>query len=192
MRLALAGGGPFLSVFNQDALTDMAADCVAFFGNLNTGIHGSTVLTEVKLASIGADGKYTDEPFVEAVSQAGGWTQGAVLHPYQVSLAVSLDTDRRGASGRGRIYLPTPGFALQTDSTIQTVHAEGVRDQVATLLTNLNNNAGFDTTDTSVVIASSKGFNSPVTSVRVGRLLDTVRSRRRSLGEKYSASAAVT
>lgn len=188
--LNLAGGGPLLDEFNQDALNDLAADAVAFHGRPTSYIDPAAVLTEVKLARIGPDGKYTDDPFVVAVSQAGSG-QSLHRHPFQVSLAVSLDTEKRGPRGRGRFYMPMPTMPVAADGTVATVLAEEVRDSAKTFIDAVNNSPGFDLTDTRVVVASSFGTNSPVTEVRVGRVLDTIRTRRRQLSEKYSAPAQI-
>jgi len=57
--------------------------------------------------------------------------------------------------------------------------------RLATLLTSLNNTPGIDVSGLQVVVASTKGFNTPVTGVRVGRVVDTMRSRRRQLPETF-------
>ena len=55
----------------------------------------------------------------------------------------------------------------------------------------MNNRPGVDFSDVVVVIASTKGTNSPVTAVRVGRVPDTIRSRRTALPEGYGTAAPV-
>lgn len=172
---------------NQDQRDDVVADCVALFARPGTFLGAYSVLTQVKLASIGADGKYTADPFIAEVNQAGG-TSGGVVYPPQVALAVSLTTERRGASGRGRFFLPPP--VINVDQNTMMI-ADANRDSIATscaqFLNDLNNEPGIDSVGLRVVVASTKGFNSLVTGVRVGRTLDTIRSRRRSLSEDYSA-----
>jgi hypothetical protein len=71
--------------------------------------------------------------------------------------------------------------------------AEQVRGSAQTLLNALNNNPQLDVAyNARVVVASTKGFNTPVTSVRVGRVVDVIRSRRSSIPEAYTAPLAVS
>lgn len=170
---------------------DVAADCVAFFGAEGNRIGNWARLTEVKVASIGADGKYTADPYIQTVNVVGGGPTSAV-YPPQVALAVSLNTDRRGPSGKGRFYLPAFSGGVETATgLILQADRDTVRAAVTTLINNLNNEPGLDAVDLKVCVASTKNFNTPVTSVRVGRALDTIRSRRRSLPETYGADAAI-
>lgn len=190
METAFAPG----SVSDADPFwSDVKNDCVAFFGRAETSIHAAAKLTEVKIARIGADGKYTQDPRIYAVSQAGGATAGG-LHPPQCSLVVSMTSGRRGPSGKGRFYLPLPAVTLDPATM---VIADAQRDAIAgsaqTFLNNLNDAVALDVvTGPVVVIASTKGFNTPVTGVRVGQAIDTVRSRRRSLKEAFDAPLPVS
>lgn len=171
---------------NDDQRNDLVADCVAMFGRPNSGLGDHVTLTEVKLATIGADGRYTADPFIAEVSQAGGQT-GSVIQAPQVAHAVSLQTNRRGPTGMGRFFLPGPVFSL--DKTTQLL-PDSSRDFIAVsmqqFLNDLNNEPNIDVLGLQVVVASSKGYNSAVTGVRVGRAFDTMRTRRRSLSEGYS------
>lgn len=176
--------------FTADRAADYAADCVSFWTDPNLRQASVTTLDEVKVASIGPDGKYTDEPFIVPVAAVGG-VDSALIFPPQIALAVSLETDRRGPTGKGRMYLPSPVTAMQADFSITLAHAEGIRLAVKTFLDNINNVPGADVNGPQVVVASSKGYNTNVTGVRVGRKLDTIRSRRASLDEAYTASLAV-
>jgi hypothetical protein len=109
-----------------------------------------------------------------------------------VALAVSLNTNRRGASGRGRFYLPCPHLALGNDGLITANDATSMRGSLQTLLNLLNNVSTTPQGDAyQLVVASSKGFLSGVTHFRLGRAFDTMRSRRRSLPETYGAEQAI-
>lgn len=179
---------------NQAALDDMADDLAAFHGRAESKISIAAHLTAVKIAHIGADGKYTQDPFIKSFAVNGGVDDriGAtwfVPRPPQVACAVSLNTDLRGPSGKGRFYLPLPAVSVEATNSyrMSVADAESIRGSVKTLLDSLNNNPGFDIFSPSVVVASTKGFNTPVTSVRVGRVLDTIRTRRNKLVESYTA-----
>jgi hypothetical protein len=171
---------------------DLAQDCVNMFSRAGTGIANTALLQEVKMARIGADGRYTGDPaIVSTNARGGGGSQ--IKYPTQISLAVSFGTTRRGASGRGRMYLPLPLASLDTNTfTISLLAAEGVRDSIATWIADLRNQPGLDPPNAPrPTIASIKGYNTDITTVRVGRVLDTIRSRRTSVPESYTATVPV-
>jgi hypothetical protein len=165
--------------------SDCANDLRAFFKQATTHVSGRAVLREAKLAFIGADGRYTRDPYLVPIADGAGAgsDQGQTLP--QAALAVSLVTERRGPSGKGRFYLPMPvlpiGFSLLADQA----QCQEVAVNAAQLIANLGNAPGWDVDSGGVVVASTKGFNTPVTGVRVGRVVDTIRTRRRSLSESY-------
>jgi hypothetical protein len=182
-----AGGGNF----SLDAFQDLRADVIAFHTNAASRIGDNAKITQVKLARIGPDGKYNGDPFFDDGLFVPG-AAGGNNHPPQVALACSMQTARRGPSGRGRIFLPAPQIAVLAGTGLgDAAVILGVRDAFATLITNINNKAGIDANASQVVVASSKGYNTDVTTVRVGRALDTIRSRRTSLDEKYTDVALV-
>ena len=171
---------------------DLAADVRAFHGSLGANISNQAVLELVKFALIGSNGKYTADPrIVDVADQAG--SVSSVLPPPQTALAVSLTSGRRGPGGKGRFYLPMPGVGVVAGPlTIDTVSRNQIQAAAATFLTALNNRPGIDGVDVEVIIASTKGYNTKVTGVRVGRVLDTIRSRRTSLSEDFTAPTAVS
>jgi len=179
------------ATLDEGLATDMFADCKAWAA-AETGIWLGSSLDTLKLARIGPNGLYREDAIVDefpAVQFAGGTT---LSFPFQVALAISLDTGQRGPRKRGRVYLPTPSVGLETDGQFGASSAEGFRNRFATFLNNLNNAGGLDANAPNVTIASSFGFNTDVTSIRVGRVLDTQRRRRRSLPEDYTAPAAIS
>lgn len=166
---------------------------VKLWASLETGLWIGSRVSQVKSAVIGTNGLYTGEPFVDDFAPVPFAGSAQVpLFPFQVSLCMSLQTGQRGPRKRGRVYLPTPMVTLEPDGQFQAGQATAIRDRFATFLNNLNNHTGPDANAPEVVIASSKGLNTVVNGVRVGRVLDTMRSRRRSLPEDYTALAAVS
>lgn len=164
-----------------------AADVVKqFHTRVSTRIASVAVLRSVKFAVIGPDGKYVGDA-VEAPVTAGegGVNDGSGLVLPQNALAVSLLTDDRGPRKRGRFYIPMPVIDVQPSNgfTMAVAWSNGVADSAAQLLTDLQ-----AVPDLSIqpVIASTYGYNTPVTGVRVGRVVDTIRSRRNRLVELYS------
>ena len=194
-----------------DDTTDYAVglknDCVAFFGRANTRIANTAVLDTVKVAFIGpnplagvvdAKGKkggpgiYERDAIIFSVNQPG---QVAAANPPipQVSLAVSLNTDRRGPSGKGRFFLPQPAVGINPADgfRMSATDAAAINGSVEEFVEALNNQPGIDWQDAQVVVASTKGYNTPVTSVRTGRRLDIVCSRANRISENYSPTLDV-
>jgi hypothetical protein len=86
-----------------------------------------------------------------------------------------------------------PGVFLTRD-TLQLQQADhaSILQSSASFLNALGNEPGIDVLGLTPVVASTKGYNSIVTGVRVGRVLDTIRSRRASLPENYGATVDVS
>lgn len=187
LALAVDDGDKFLPGLdgNQDVWDDVAEDMRAFHGTPQLRLAPRAVLQVVKIARIGADGKYSAAPIVVDVRDTPGGDSsgfGGLIAP-QVAMACSLHTDRRGATGRGRFYLPMPLVDLQEDLRMTQQDADARGAIVAQLVANLNNQPGFDVLGLNVYIASSKGYNTRVTGASVGRVIDTMRSRRNALNE---------
>ena len=144
-------------------------------------------LREVKLAAIDENGHYSADPVILSgnTTRGGG---GAINHPPQDALVVSLMTDRRGATGRGRVFLPRTTHPLQDDYLLSVANVQDVATTFGAYLRDLGAiTTGETGSFMTPVVASTKGYNSAVTAVRVGRAVDTMRSRRRSLNEGYTA-----
>lgn len=188
LNIGRAGGS--LTIPDEDLASDIAQDIKAFHLRPASRVCSRARLQEVKFAVIGADGKYTSDPLIVGLGDIEGGdattAQHATVTP-QAALAVTLDTARRGPSGRGRFYLPMPVLSLDEGLAAGVNDVNGIRDSVVQLLNAVNNQPGLDGSADRVVVASSKGYNTPVDSVRVGRIIDTIRSRRTSLQEGYSA-----
>jgi hypothetical protein len=100
--------------------------------------------------------------------------------PRATAVCATLLTARAGATGKGRIFLPTTILTLTESGRLQSTSAVTFANGVKGFINALNALAGVD-----VGVVSSKGYISPVTAVKVGRTPDTLRSRRRSQGEVY-------
>lgn len=160
----------------------------AYAANIDPIMQATTVLTEVRYACIGADGIHVrtrpDGSYVQGIwtgVDAGGL--GAIGMPLEVAIVATFDTARSGPRGRGRIFLPFPAFDVDTLSKrLNDVQAANIAGPVAELIRDVNS-AG----DPVVSVVSKFGFVSPVTRVRVGRVPDVLRSRRRDAVEGYAS-----
>lgn len=118
-----------------------------------------------------------------AAYAVGGIPTGAASSaalPYEVSCAVTLQTDKRGPSGRGRIYLPPfatgyigPG-GKYTASTIATAGKA-----VGAFFAAVESASGH----VPIVVSRRRLVLNEVTSVNVGLVPDAQRRRRRSQDE---------
>ena len=145
----------------------------------------------VKVAAIGADGKYLQaSQRADAPPYTG---TGAFRYPPQVALVASLHTATRGRSGRGRIYLPPPDAGLVAGAaTLSVTNVDAIRDKVKTFLNAIvtaYNSADGGGGTAHLIVASKKGTAPQVTSISVGLALDTMRTRRRSVKESYESVA---
>jgi hypothetical protein len=144
-------------------------------------------LKNVTVAHIGADGKYPAQAS-GAFEGLGRWSGtlsgtmvGTVTRAPQDALVVTLLTARTGATGKGRVFLPAPAVALDSTFRYPLATVTSVADAVRNWITDFQGYAGAGP----VVVASSKGYLSPVTGLRVGRVSDTHRSRRTNMLEDY-------
>lgn len=176
-----------LSQSQNDAV---ATAGVAFFADVNSNIAQWAVLTEVKSKVLLPSGLYgPGAPIISSVTGPGA--VGATFHPPQIALAVGLQTTPRGP--QGRFYVPAPcspvsGADLLYDTTAQANFLTAVH----TFLVAVNSAAGGGPGNANgLCVASGKGTgtNAIVSAVRVGRAFDTIRSRRRALGEAYVTSS---
>lgn len=155
-------------------------------GNYTSPRHS---LVGVKLARIGADGLYgaTNAVTSEYATAARPAGTGPMTPAPQLALAVTLEgAQPRGPAGRGRFYVPGPAFAVAQDGRITAAQALAVANAAVTMINGIN-----AALPGGVIIAgpeTEKGrapARQPVVAVRVGRVLDTVRSRRSSLPEEH-------
>lgn len=200
-HLRLTVSGIFGTVAAPYERFTMRINVLPNFTNLQTGLAQAGVnavpalagvmknecrFTEVKAAAIGPNGLYSGDPVVTLVDIAGTRTAGVAIA--QVSVVASLLTARRGATGRGRLYIPMPGFDVSATGGVYAMGSvENMRLAVVTFLNSLNAFSGGPR----CVIASTKGYLSLITGVRVGVVPDTMRSRRTSIPEAYSTTAAL-
>lgn len=110
--------------------------------------------------------------------------------PQTMLVATLLTAIPRGHGSHGRIFPPPSCTAIQSDGRASTGTRDNMATQVALLLTRLN--AYSEIGSIQVMSKIGSGVSSNVTNVRVGLVVDTHRSRRRSLAETAFATSAVT
>jgi hypothetical protein len=106
---------------------------------------------------------------------------GSKSLPYEVSPAVTLQTDLRGASGRGRSYFPPiDTLSMDVDGLFQVAKVALVGNQLGAWFAAVMTG----TTLKPVVVSRRRLVLNPITSLLMGRVPDAQRRRRRSQDEQ--------
>lgn len=172
----------------EDGRKAVADTCkTAWQTNLGPLHANFVVLDSVRVAEIdglgrvkrNADGSYRQSDSTGAAILGSGAT--SVTYPYQTAVCVSLVTARAGATGKGRFFLPqTIHQVATTDARLTSANASAIATAAKAFVNAVQTAAGSN-----ILVVSSKGYASNVTAVKVGRALDTMRSRRENLPEEY-------
>lgn len=165
---------------------------VAYVADSLNGFSSAANLDLIKFNQVSLDkGRYVNPVTNEHLEDV--MTKGNIEPaPGQVSLVISLRTNlARGRAHAGRFYVPAGAMTISTvDGTIPVAKQLSASDGAATMINKINVLAKPH--EGGVVVWSQVGQTAePVTSVRVGAILDTMRSRRRSLDEAYVSSPVV-
>lgn len=165
----------------------VVAACVAYFaGPVN--ISQFAKLTSIKLNLIGTDGRYVNNETIEHVLASPLPGNSSNNPAPQVALCVSTSTpNARGRAHAGRWYLPMPGMQLGGDGRITTTQADAVLNASVTFVNALN--VAMGDWQASVVSNIGAGASNVITGLRVGRVYDTMRSRRGKFIEEYRVAA---
>ena len=157
-----------------------------FHGSSAVALGTGVTLNAVKLNEIGTDGRYVSPAeTVEHVWDPPVGAPGTIQVPPQTAVAISLLTaKKRGLAHRGRFYLPMLGQPTGPDGRMSTSRQADLGAAVVTLLQGLNAAIGPNQV-LGVVSNRRTGASNPVTEIAVGRVYDTIRSRRKKLEEDY-------
>jgi hypothetical protein len=185
---------------DQSLATTLAAAVQGWFtGNgANMANFSSVVkLTHLKVNRIAVNGHYQDSTSIihnYPANVSGGST--AVSFPPQLATVATLRTAfARGRASRGRMYLPaaTGYYVVGADGRASAADAIRIASSVSSLFNNVK--AGYSSwlgggDGGNVAVMSNVGLGDwhIVTNVEVGRVVDSMRSRRSSLAEDYQDS----
>jgi hypothetical protein len=186
-------GVRFFNITHTDPDQTMADACKAATVTLwNTaGIYmpSSHALTGVKVAPIGADGKYPSGKiaYVGTITPDSG-PSSTPLHPAQCAQVVTFlsDVQPRGRASHGRIYLPCPAAAISGSDGTNGL-ASALATAVRTWIVAMNAVSGLGTA--SIMSNIGSGVTVPIDTVRADNLPDTQRRRRRQLVSTTSSVA---
>lgn len=183
--------GPNINAPTQALVDALASDIANWWDNALAAapgngltINGNAVLTGIKLNRIGPDGKYVDPDTFEKILTTPVVGGGGSGNPPQLSLVSTLrGPDERGAAGKGRMYWPVSQLAaigLDTTGRVAVASATQYAHGVATFIRLVNSRYATSGPPAVAAIASKTGSGrfQVVTKVTVGRVPDTMRSRR--------------
>lgn len=177
---------------STDSSAGLAADLAAAWLTLladtavNTFFRTSVVWDQVNVSELGATPAQPIITSAQAVIADGGVSSDNSL-PAQCSPCLSLTTATAGSRARGRMYLPPPDVTAMTisgrlDSTFRTAMVNALDTFFGTMGANA----------ASPIVVSSVGgvyTTYPVTTIRLGDVVDTQRRRRNNIAEVYTSAA---
>lgn len=165
----------------------------AYHGNAGIGIHTLCKLTYVKFNRVDVNGHYIDPTTYRADFAPVSGGLATVQYPNQITLAVTLTTAiSRGKASKGRIFQPMPAYGLAADGMLSVGSVTNVKEQWKAFIEALSDVPGVDTSSSPGACVMSKVGSTGVrthriSGVKVGRVYDTQRRRRRNLPEAYEA-----
>lgn len=175
----------------------MAPIRTAFVNNLLGTRQSGVRFTFLDVRFIGSDGKqprgpdgaYVGAARLEFDEVAGA--SGPPKYPFQIAQVVTLDSNRSGPRGRGRVFLPPPANALEEDGRLSAGLAGAAVNGVVSVVNATNGAFAAIPEAADVSVMSTFGTISRVERCRAGLALDTHRSRRRDVQESYTPPVGV-
>jgi hypothetical protein len=164
----------------------------AFAAFMNSGVIATTVrLQDWRCYQIGTDGRMEGNgPLLHDYAGTPVQGNGIIKYPPQVSLKATFVAPNRGPAKLGGFYIPGPTADLQNDLRLSTTDATAAITAVTNLLKGVSNAIDLPNTILSAhgLNVSTRGGNGSGTKqqidhVEVGRVLDTLRTRRGALLE---------
>ncbi len=178
-------GTPVEPVTSLQGMADIAAaGWQAWRDHLAPHLASTSNLLKCTVASVTALGLWEKDATGqfkkgEKILTKDGTNASTQFHPLQTALACTLHTVRAGATGRGRFFFPLVAETLANDGGLTPARHIEIATSVASFVQALNAIPNFGV----VEVFSSKGVSTRVDSISVGRIPDTLRTRRRSLVE---------
>lgn len=178
----------FFGDFPAPTLADVVTATTTMWAEPAMAFGPSCSLKEIRFSKVSATGAQEGPTTVVAAAAANGGSGNN--HPWQDTLALTLVADGRGKGTKGRIYLPPQSYTVDVNTGLASDTA--IQGMMPILKTWINALKTAMTGDLLIVghagITGPAGVK-PVTSLRIGHVVDTMRSRRRSLAEAYVSIA---
>lgn len=180
---------------NKDNVSDAVA---AFYGS--GFVSPSIEVSDWRMYVIGTNNKMEgNAPMMrEYVTSELRGGAGTTPFPAQIALCISTVAVNRGAAQFGRFYLPGPTRPIGSDFRISAGDASTYAGLAVTFLKDVSDAIDLMILTQSAGIhvspgppGSSTGTSQEIDHVRVGRVYDTIQSRRRSLEEDYQLTGHI-
>lgn len=155
-----------------------------YHSNNSAPVSSHAVLTTVKINLIGEDGRYVNDDTVLHDYTPG--IPGGSSSNIAPQLALVISTATAAARGRahaGRWYLPVPGGQPDASGVLSGAFQSSALAEAKTFVQNLED--ALPGWTAGVVSNIGTGAERPITHLRVGKVIDTVRSRRDKFPEAY-------
>lgn len=170
-----------------DLVAAQDAEIDGFWTDIDQLYKPTTTLTKVRVDEIDINTGHVISGIDGQLPVSPSGTVNSPQLPLQCSSVVTLRTPFSGASFRGRVYMPP--MHTGTISTLGYLDTTP-RSELVSGVSNYLNSVNAGTTDWSVAVYSRKNSAmTPVTSIDVGTVIDTIRARRGGLVESRLSSA---
>jgi len=177
---------------SSDSSAGLASDLAAAWLTLladtaiNTYFRTNVIWDQVNVSELGTTPANPILTSAQAVIADGGTSSDPGL-PAQCSPCLSLTTSTAGSRARGRMYLPPPDTtAMTTTGRLDSAFRTAMVNALDTFFATMGSNAASP-----VVVSSVGGVYTtyPVTTIRLGDVVDTQRRRRNNIAEVYTTAA---
>jgi hypothetical protein len=158
----------------------------------NSHFSSAVGVSDWRMYAIGPDGLMSNPEGPKMVTFAPGAIKGTgtVRFPPQIALCCTTVASNRGPARFGRFYLPGPADAIDTDLRYTDAQAAVYRTLATQFMKDVSNSIdmGLGSSSEGLNISdgpagSSTGTRQSIDHMEVGRVLDTLRNRRKGLVE---------
>jgi hypothetical protein len=161
----------------------------------NAYFHAGVKATDWRAYVIGTDGHMeTNAPLLREFESGNPQGSSGNRQPPQIALVATLIGADKGPAHFGRLFLPGPAKAVSDDLRLNITDATGYADLVTQFLKDVSDAIDLEVLNQSACVNVSPsggggaGTIQEVDHVEVGRVYDTLRTRRRQLlEERYAA-----
>lgn len=198
MGLSIAPGtAGFIVKADLETIIQPLAD--AWLTAWQSKVSGAATLTRARLSLVDVNGKTPRDgagAFIQAERTMNVGGLGSTAVPYQMALAVTMQSAAAGATGRGRFYIPAPVLGSLANGVMTTATQDGFLASGKSFLDSLNatlagSTRGFGRVTVASAGSPAKGIQPAlrtVTSVSVGIRPDVQRRRAADLPENRKTS----
>lgn len=174
----------------QNIVNQLRTEYETLHATTNSLFMNTVFFDEVRAYNIGPDGKATGAPRIATESAPVPGSSTNHTMPWQGSLAVTLDAGYPAKGRFGRFYLPPQALTIEDTGLVMLTQAQSIFTNVQAFLAAVSNLTGLDTGFGLAVVGGTgpDGTMRDVDRIRLGRVVDTQRRRRRQVAEAYLES----